>query len=199
VDKDGQPIPVTQMGHGYEQITYDTDRRKFMFMPAGCSNWIGTPLEARRKTWGGGYPWPYSPVNCSPWMYNVATNRFELLKTKGASPTSSLGDVLVYVPAMKKAFFWRGGRKDAWLYDPRANTWSRLKPKGPPPPFGIDAVACLDLKRARIYIAGGYYPVSPGPHAFWCYDLKSSKWVDLKPKGKTVWNDRLRGRRLTEN
>jgi hypothetical protein len=59
-----------------------------------------------------------------------------------------------------------------------------VKAKGPPPPFGIDASACLDLKRERIYIGGGYYPVAKGPHAFWCYDLRTNTWIDLEPKGK---------------
>jgi hypothetical protein len=26
--------------------------------------------------------------------------------------------------------------------------------------------------------------VSKGPHAFWCYDLKTNTWIDLQPKGK---------------
>lgn len=39
----------------------------------------------------------------------------------------------------------------------------------PKPPFGIEPLACLDPKRERIYLAGGSYPVSTGPHAFWCY------------------------------
>ena len=45
-------------------------------------------------------------------------------------------------------------------------------------------MACLDTKRQRIYFGGGYYPVAPGPSAFWCYDIKSNIWADLQPKGK---------------
>ena len=32
--------------------------------------------------------------------------------------------------------------------------------------------------------AAATIPVSKGPHAFWCYDLETNAWVDLKPKGK---------------
>jgi hypothetical protein len=183
VNQDGHPVPVAQLGHGYEQITYDTDRKKFMFMPAGTSDFLCAPLIERRKLWGGGYPWPYTPNQCSPWMYNVATDRFEIQKTQGPAPRSALGDILVYLPSMKKLFYWRGREKTVWLYDPQGNTWANLKPKGPPPPFGIDANACLDSKRGRIYFGGGHYPVAQD-HAFWCYDIESNAWVDLEPKGK---------------
>ncbi len=35
----------------------------------------------------------------------------------------------------------------------------RPPPKGPPPPFGLDASACLDTRRNRVYLGGGYFPV----------------------------------------
>lgn len=184
VDSEGQPLPVAQMVHGYEMVTYDTDRRKFMFMPCPGSYWLAS-IGERRKEGGGCYPnWPFIPTQCSPWMYDVAAGKFEISKTKGACPGSGFADVLVYVPSIKKSFCWRGGAKDAWFYDPQTNAWTNVAPKGPPPPFGIDANACLDTKRERIYIGGGYYPVSAGPHAFWCYDIKTNAWVDLEPKGK---------------
>jgi hypothetical protein len=185
VDPDGQPIPVAQMGHGFAMVTYDTDRNKFMFMPCPCSFWLDL-FGARRKSWGG-HQGPFCPVNCSPWMYDAATGKFQLSKVRGAFPGAGNGSrigVSIYLPSIKKLFFWTGGAKDAWLYDPKANAWSRITPKGPPPPFGIDANVCLDLKRQRVYFGGGYYPLAPGPNAFWCYDIKSNAWVDLQPKGK---------------
>jgi hypothetical protein len=33
VDDNARPVPVAQLGHGYEQLTYDTDLQRFMFMP----------------------------------------------------------------------------------------------------------------------------------------------------------------------
>jgi hypothetical protein len=185
VDQDGQPIPVAQMGHGFAMVTYDTDRNKFMFMPCPTGNFV--PLFGdRRKAWGG-YRWPLCPVDCSPWMYNATTGKFEIAKVKGAWPGAGNGSrigVAVYVPGIQKMFLWIGG-PDAWLYDARANAWTHIKPTGPPPPFGIDANACLDSKRGRIYLGGGYYPVvRPARNAFWCYDVKANAWVDLQPRGK---------------
>jgi hypothetical protein len=180
VDQDGQPIPLGQLGHAFAQVTYDTDRNKFMFMPCPTSHATAV-IGERRKCWGG-YAWPHAPSKCSPWMYNTATGKFELFKVEGPFPGSGQAEVLVYVPSIKKLFQLRG--KDAWLYDTKANTWSKLAAKGPPPPFGIDANACVDTKRERVYIGGGYYPLAPGPSAFWCYDLKTNTWIDLQPKGK---------------
>jgi len=183
VDGDGQPIPVAQAAHGYAQVTYDTDRQRFMFMPCPGPDWV-IALGEKRKSWDGYVKWPHTPSNCSPWMFNIQTGKFELKKVQGAFAGIGKADVLVYVPSLKKTFYYHGAAADAWLYDANANAWTRLTPKGPPPPFGIDANACLDVRRNRIYIGGGYYPVAPGPSAFWCYDIESNAWVDLAPTGK---------------
>jgi hypothetical protein len=183
VDEGGQPIPLAQMAHSFAQVTYDTDRKRFVFIPCPGPDWV-IALEARRKSWNGLVKWPFIPSKCSPWMYNTTSGKFELQKVKGPSPAMGKADVLVYVPSIKKSFYYNCGTKDAWLYDAQANLWTQVKPKGSPPPFGIDANACLDLKRNRIYLGGGYYPVAPGPSAFWCYDVDSNAWVDLQPKGK---------------
>jgi hypothetical protein len=164
-------------------VTYDGDRKRFQFMPCSGPDWV-IALGERRKSWNGLVKWPYVPSRCSPWMYDVATGRFELHKVKGPFPGGGMAHVLVYLPSLKKSFYYRGGQKDAWLYDAARNAWSKLTPRGPPPPFGIDANACLDLKRNRIYLGGGYYPLAAGPSAFWCYDVAANAWIDLQPKGK---------------
>src|SRR5579862_9930168 len=49
VDETGQPIPVAQMGHQFNMSTYDTDLKKFMFVPAAIGNFNATPIGERRK------------------------------------------------------------------------------------------------------------------------------------------------------
>jgi hypothetical protein len=181
VDENGRPVPVAQLSHCYEQLTYDSDLKRFMFMPGSSQDWQSSPFGKKRLAWGvkgQGFP-----NQCSPWLYDVQSGRWDLRKVAGPVPARSavpLGMTFVYVPAMKKAFYWNPTVQEAWLYDPRKNTWenvwsTKLKPKGPAP-SGIDKVACLDPKRGRIYMGGA--------KDLWCYDLKTNTFIELRPKGK---------------
>jgi len=181
IDATGQPIPVAQNVHGYEMLAFDTDRQKFAFM--SCPGGYDTVLDARRNLWGVGHG--YRPSNCSPWMYDPASGKFQLQKTAPGAPGGGFGDTLVYVPSLKKFWFKKGGQPDpdVWYYDPAANTWTGVAATGPKPPFGIDSTCCLDTRRNRIYIGGGSYPVASGPNAFWIYDLNTNAWIDPQPSG----------------
>ena len=183
-DADGKLIPVAQQAHGYEMNTYDTDRRRFLSMPNTHPYWERD--LAMRKIW-----LKPAPQDASPWSFDPGTGEWDRQRTDSTGsrragmpgPASSYGDTLIYLPVRKQAFFLHRN-SDVWLYDTEANKWHNIRPEGPPPPFGIDAVSCLDTKRERIYIGGGSYPVTPaGKNAFWCYDLKTNSWLDLKPKG----------------
>ena len=178
VDRDGRPVPVSQLGHCYEMVTYDTDLHRFMFVAGASGDWqSAAPFGKKRMAWG--VKGQGLPNHCSPWIYDVATGRWDLRNVEGPVPSrsaTSLGMTFVYVPTMKKAFFWNPSVQEAWLYDPKANTWSNLKPKGLPAAIGIDKVACLDTKRQRIYLGGN--------KSFWSYDLNTNTFVDLAPKGK---------------
>jgi hypothetical protein len=181
-DKDGRPVPVGQLGHGYEMLTYDSDLKRFMFMPGASGDWqASAPFGKRRLAWG--VKGQGLAAKCSPWMYDVQSGRWDLRRVDGPVPArgaTTLGMTFVYVPAMKKAFFWEPTTQEAWLYDPQKNTWSNLKPKGLPAALGIDKVACLDSKRQRIYLGGN--------KGLWCYDLKANAFIDLEPKGMPPQN-----------
>jgi len=182
VDKEGRPVPVGQLTHAYEMLTYDTDLKRFMFMPGASGDWqAGAPFGKRRLAWG--VKGQGLPNHCSPWLFDVRSGRWDLHKIDGPVPARSavpLGLAFVYVPSMKKAFFWNPTVQEAWLYDPQKNSWTNLKPQGLPLPVGIDKVACLDTKRDRIYLGG--------PTNLACYDVKSNAFIDLRPKGKPPQN-----------
>src|SRR5262249_12682709 len=179
VTKQGERVPVAELGHCYEMLTYDTDRKQFLFMP--CPAGYGKVLSEKRKEWWKGQPRP-TRKGAGPWTWDVATGKWDRQATATRSPASSFGDALVYVGSLKKSFFWH--RDDVWLYDAATKKWEQAPAKGVKLPFGIDATCCLDTKRQRIYLGGGSYPVAPkGTNAFLYYDLKKRAWVDPKPKG----------------
>lgn len=175
--KDGERIPVASQVHGYSMNTYDTERKRFLSVPNLHEYW--TKALPQRKEW-----LKPAPADASPWMFETTTGKWNRIKTGTPGPKSSYGDNLHYLPDRKQAVFFHRSQ-DVWLYDTQKDTWKSLKPEGTPPPFGIDATSCYDSKRGRIYIGGGAYPVAPETgHAFWIYDLKANRWLDLKPKGK---------------
>lgn len=172
----GDLVPVAQQVHGYEMNTYDTDGRRLMSMPNTHTYW--EKALPQRKEW-----LRPPPADASPWFYETATGRWSRLRTGAIGPRSGYGNTLIYLPAQKQAVFF-DGNQDVWIYDTAKNKWQTVDPKGPRPPFGIDATSCYDSKRHRIYIGGGSYPVAPaGTNAFWVYDLKSNTWIDPKPAG----------------
>jgi hypothetical protein len=174
--EDGEPLPVASMAHGYEMTTYDTDRKRFMSMP----NPHGYEKRAlpQRQTW-----FREPPPDASPWLFDSATARWNRLRTGTPAPPSSFGDTFLYLPTRGQAFFTHRSA-DVWLYDVRGNRWRHVPARGPKPPFGIDATACYDSRRQRIYLGGGSYPVAPaGSNALWIYDLKTETWIDPKPQG----------------
>lgn len=172
----GEPIPVATQAHGYQMNTYDPDRKRFMSMP--------NPHGYEKKALPQRAAWLKPvPPDASPWIFEATRGTWNRTRTGTAAPQSGFGDTFHYIPSLKKAFFSHRSQ-DAWFYDPGPNRWEKAEARGTPPPFGIDAVSCVDTKRGRIYIGGGSYPVAPeGTRAFWIYDLKSNAWSDPKPKG----------------
>ena len=57
VGKDGRPVPVSQLVHGYEMVSYDTDLKRFLFMP-GCSGRLAGRRPLREEAHGLGRPRP---------------------------------------------------------------------------------------------------------------------------------------------
>lgn len=179
VNRDGEPVPVAQMVHGYHGLTYDAGRRRFQFMPCPGDYW-GKGLGGRRMAWLGDKHKQVA-MNCGPWEYDVRSGKWDRRPTAGPSAEGGFGDLMLYVPTAKKTFLRKGG--DVWWYDGAANAWEKVTPKGPPPPFGIDGTACYDAKRDRVYLGGGDYPVAEGPNALWVYDVAANAWVDPRPAG----------------
>jgi hypothetical protein len=151
-----------------------------MFMPCPNTDYLQKDLKARRAVWLDGQVLNKSAA--SPWFWESESGKWNRRATATPSPRSGFGDSFHYLTGQKRAWFRHGD--EVWSYETAANTWTQLKPTGPPLPFGIDATSCYDSKRDRIYIGGGSYPVAPaGTNAFRVYDLKTNTWLDPQPTG----------------
>lgn len=174
----GEINPIATLIHGYQMTTWDVDRKTFMSVPAWHDYFDDALPSVAQFYETNGSRLDFG--RASPWIFDPARAKWRRHRTFDA-PETDLGAVFVYLPSIKKAFYWR--KHDAWLYDPAANTWEQIDPSGPPPPFGSDATACYDPKRDRLYMGGGVYPETKGPNALWIYDVKANRWIDPAPKG----------------
>ena len=177
---EGEPIPLSPLGHAYENVTYDADLRRFMEMPCSNTDYLEKSVKRRREEWLKDQT--VNKSSASPWFFETVSGKWNRRATAMRNPASGFGDAFIYLPEEKRAFFRHC--EEVWFYEAGANRWSQVKPSGPALPFGIDATACYDPKRARIYLGGGAYPVAPsGVNAFRIFDLKNNAWIDPHPEG----------------
>jgi RNA polymerase sigma factor (sigma-70 family) len=176
--KDGRAVPTTEWVHGYECVTYDSDRKQFAAMSQAAGYGPAGALFKRSKRPGG------------PWCYDPAVGLWDRRPLEGANPTyltsPTYGDVFMYVPSQKQFFYHAFGfsRNHSYFYDPATRHWTEVKtpwtggdPKvDPKPPSGGDVVACYDARRDRIYMGHG--------QRLWFYDVKANSWVEPKPDGE---------------
>lgn len=184
---DGRYQVVAPMGHAYNQITYDSDRQRFMgaYSPGGhyypgAFPWLDPLLEdpARNVT------------NGSPWMYVASTGEFDRRVTSTIAPPGLpyglKNATLVYLEGQDRVFAWLSGTA-VWFYDTQGEDWSeRLDGSGPPPAYGgWDMHAVHDTARNDIYIYGSPLgnTLEQGDNALWKYDVDANAWSDVQPSG----------------
>lgn len=173
-DPAGHRIPVSLCIHAYDLLSYDTDRGRLLIMGTHEGHFAPPALKALLPP-GGKMP------PSSPWSYDPRRGSWEVLPVDGPSPEKAEG-TLLYLPGEKRVFFRSGKSEAVWFYEVDRNAWTRVTPKGPRPPFGIDPTSCYDSKRRRIYLGGGSYPsVEEGKNALWIYDLSTDTWIDPQP------------------
>ena len=183
VDQGGQPIPVAWCGHMYQDITYNVDAGKLMFMDNGDPYWK-KPL-ARRLKWLAGKK--LAP-NTTPWYWNTLTGKFErrLCSGGGKMPRHGYGKVLIYL-GDGRTFYWRGMPwKFIWFHDYRTSKWTQVKPSGTFPPWGAYVTACYDTKRRRVYLGGRGFKGGKPEDAFYTYDVAANTWTNPQPKGAVL-------------
>jgi len=180
VDDLGRHVPVSFMGHGYCNQTYDSDRDALMFIYTH-SPWWGRALP-QRWTWLDqtdrsverryyGHAGPVIENRKHPLFYQVDEARWQRKFVEGEGPgPDRFEGVLEYIPPRRQAFFLDHGR--VWFYDLAAGRW--LRSPAEKIDVGYDSWGCYDSRRQRVYVAR--------KGAFWSYDLKTDRWLPIKGK-----------------
>ena len=123
------------------------------------------------------------------WMYDPAANTWTELSPAGDTPVARNGHAMVYDPVGQKVVLFGGvnakGRlDDTWMYDPAANTWTELEPRGPQPPVRWGHAMAYDSVSGKVILFGGYEWESGGPRSdTWAYDATANTWTLLRPTG----------------
>src|SRR5688572_29684969 len=92
VDPDGNPVPVSYLSHGYNNLTYNPDLRRYMIIHTQCPwwdraipqryEWLGLPKE--KQTYGNAGPVITSVKH--PWFFDVAQGRWARPFIEGDGP-----------------------------------------------------------------------------------------------------------------
>ncbi|NQT81966.1 hypothetical protein HQ563_03025 [bacterium] len=112
------------------------------------------------------------------WVYDLETNSWRNLRPSPAPHVSPLrcaswdSDAQVIV-----LFGGEGNREGTVVYDPYANTWTKMAPPMQPP-FRSAGNVVYDAARKRHVLFGSQF--TDDPHV-WAYDLRKNKWRDLRP------------------
>jgi N-acetylneuraminic acid mutarotase len=124
------------------------------------------------------------------WAYDPAANTWTELKPTGTVPPPRGQQWMVYDTSNDQVIMFGGvgdgELDDTWAYDPAANTWTQLKPKGtlPHPRFSAPMVYCTSSGQV-IMFGGGY--TNNGAFGFlndtWAFDPDSHVWTLLAPQG----------------
>ncbi len=188
VNQQGDPIPVAQIGHGYQNVAYVASVKKFMSIQSD-DPYTSRAIPQRREWHPPGasnYHMGGSPKH--PWFYNVSTEKWERRYVGGPGPHQRCESVLEDLPGRNQAFFLYH-RGVVWLYDYADNRWIDAASSGPRPPFGIDPVACYDARRDRIYVCRSA--------KLWVYDVTTNTSSLPQPAGRPAAGEQGGGRDMT--
>jgi N-acetylneuraminic acid mutarotase len=117
------------------------------------------------------------------WAYSPATNTWDNRKPAGILPPGRFGQSMVYDPAGRTTILFGGVTttqlaNDLWAYSSSANTWTRLKTTGGPPPARTYPSMVYDPATSKAILFGGW----TGSSTFgdtWTYAPATGRWSKL--------------------
>ena len=131
------------------------------------------------------------------WSYDPGGSVWARLQPEGAVPLARSGHTMVYDPVGRQMILFGGGleedlSRNTWSYDPSANAWTELSPRGALPAARIGHSMVYDALSERILLFGGTARVKQvdrenDPTGYvddlWAYYPGSNRWVELRSRG----------------
>lgn len=184
VDASGQPVPVAQLGHGYEFVTYDEARGRFFMQPCPNTYWVPS-LGPRRLTWLLDPNLPLRQIHCG-WVFDAAAGRWDRRPVGTPVPAfnhAARAMAVQYLPSQHAVWLWDTGpanRRKVWLFDTATFTWRDVDTVNDGPAVQGHGVTCHDPVHDRVY----YYGVdASGTPRLWRYDVAARRWSDTGAAG----------------
>jgi hypothetical protein len=176
VNEKGDHIPVSYLSHAYNNITYDTDLKKYFIFWTQCP-WWGKVLPQRwewlnveKRSYGNSGK--IIPDGKHPLFWDVKTGKWERRFVTGKGPGGRFEGVMEYIPSKKQTF--RLHRGSVYFYNYAKNEWIDSGAKRVP--FKYDSNGCFDPKAEKVYVAKA--------KLFYVYDVKTNTWTEIKAEGQ---------------
>lgn len=178
--KTGDHIPISYLSHTYNNVTYDTDRKKYFIHWTQCPHWRKA-IPHRYEWLDRKYPsvakkYYGDPGNIikdgkHPLFWDVKTGKWERRFVKGDGPKDRDEGISEYIPSKKQTLRLHDRR--VWFYDYPTNKWIKM------PGVSIDGGdvnGAYDQKNEKIYVGG--------KTKFSVYDIKTNTWKQVNAPGR---------------
>ena len=122
------------------------------------------------------------------WAYDPSINGWTNLSPAGVPPLARVGQSMVCDSSTSRVILFGGQLadltcvNDTWVYDPAANSWTKLTPTGTLPTARENHSMVYDLGTHRVVMFGGDSGGSYLNDAY-AYDPAGNGWTGLNPSG----------------
>jgi N-acetylneuraminic acid mutarotase len=149
---------------------------------------VWDPATQRMIMFGGAQDVSLSNLVNDTWAYDPMANSWTDLRPADP-PSARWGQAMVY-DSLTQRVIMVGGQgantddlNDTWAYDPKANTWSELTPKGKESTTWVAHSMIYDPSSGRVIAFGGGGGGNTERNETWLYDPNASTWTKLSPSG----------------
>jgi N-acetylneuraminic acid mutarotase len=118
------------------------------------------------------------------WRFDLASERWQLIKPTGPAPAARFGQDAVWLPGRGLLVFaGQNGSafyNDLWVFDPKASTWTKLPARGDPPVPRYGSCAVL-TSTGHLFISHGFTEEQRRFFDSRLYDFATGEWTDATP------------------